>query len=250
MGIQHVMMSSIRSPIQFIGGAITNKLGATAGNSTMPLNSGLTGGAESFAQSGDFVIGIFASSSSGDRTLSITDGTTAYTLIGAELFGNSTLDVNLRVAYKFITEADTSVTFGPTGATTDVGCTAVYVFRYVDPTTPLGGVTPTTATIATSRLANPPSITPVTPRSYIVCVGSGCVASTGVGPYNTPADLTGWFTDTRAGASTSFLTPIVGIGHKNDWTTGAFDAAAFTLAAGGDSTATASAAISFVLKPA
>ena len=244
--------SNFSQGLYFVGGAITNKAASTSGTTTMPLDSGLTGGISSSAEKGDFVIALYAVSSTLDVALSITDGTTEYNLIGSELYGNSTADINLRIAYKFITD-DTSTTFGPTGQAGIVdgnGSTAVYVFRNVDTTTPLDGVTPTTSTSTTTRLANPPAITPITKGSYIVCAGAGGTGTSGVGPYSTPSDLTGWFTDVRSGASAFSGVAITGIGHKDDWVSGEFNPSAFTLAAGADSTAAASAAISFVLRPA
>jgi hypothetical protein len=130
---------------------------------------------------------------------------------------------NLRVAYKFIT-SDTTVTFGPTGSTADAGAMAVYVFRGVNVSTPLD-VTPTTATGSGSAAANPPSITPVTGGSYIVCVGSHGSAS---GAVFTSSDLTDFITVTSSDTNDG----TIGIGHYTDWASGAFDAAAFGTAAG------------------
>lgn len=158
--------------IAFVGLATATKAGATSGNTTLSLSSGLTGGTRSAVQAGDLVIAAYSSSSTVDRTLAITDGTTAYTLIGSELYANDTYDINLRVAYKFMgSTPDTATTFGPTGATSDAGATAVYVFSGVNATTPLD-VAATTATALNSGLPNPPSITPVTAGAYIMCVGA------------------------------------------------------------------------------
>jgi hypothetical protein len=213
------------SNIQFVGGATASKLGATSGNSTIALNSGLTGGIASSASSGDFVIGVFGTGSLADRTLAITDGSTDYTLIGSELFiTNSIGGTNFRVAYKFIT-GDTTITFGPTGSTSDAGTMAAYVFRGVNVSTPID-VTTTTATQASNSAANPPSITPATDGSYIVCAGStGHVSGTLT---FSSSDLTDFLT---IGASDTNMVSL-GIGHKPDWTSGPFDAAAFTHAGG------------------
>lgn len=206
--------------IQFVGGAVAGKAGATSGNSTIALNSGLTGGIASAAQSGDFVLAAFASASIADRTLAITDGTNNYTLIGSELYGNDATnpDVNLRVAYKFIT-SDTDVTFGPTGNADDAGVTGVYVFRGVNTTTPLDA-TPTTYTGASSFLSAFASITPVTPGSVIVLVGGAA----------DPVFNEAWYEPGGSGLE-HFLSAFqadtydctLGLGYDKDWTSGVYD---------------------------
>jgi hypothetical protein len=209
--------------IQFVGGAVAAKVGATSGNTTISLSAGLTGGIASAVSAGDLVIAAFGTGSAADRTLAITDGTNPYTLIASELFVNGTdEDQNLRVAYKFMgSTPDASTTFGPTGNTADAGAMAVYVFRGVDPTTPLD-VTPTTATGTGSLRPNPPAITPATAGAFIVCVGNG-----GGTAALTSSELTGFLS---IGSNDTNDTAI-GIGHKNDWSSGAFDPAQF----GGDS---------------
>lgn len=209
--------------IQFVGGATAAKVGATSGTSTIPLNTGLTGGIASGVSQGDMVIAVFGTGSSADRTLSITDGTTDYTLIGSELYQNgSSRDTNLRVAYKFMgATPDASTTFGPTGNSDDAGAMAVYVFRGVDPTTPLDVAVTTASNILSS--ADPPAITPLTAGAFIVCVGAA-------------AHSEGSSTDFTASGLVDFVTRgandvndvCIGIGHKDDWTSGAFDCAAFS----------------------
>lgn len=245
--LQQILMSAVKGPIQFVGGATAVKDGATTGTSTIPLNSGLTGGISASAQSGDFVIATFSGADTGniDRTYSISDGTTEYTAI-ADLFSNSTADVNFRAAYKFIT-ADTATTFGPTGTTNAKGTMSVYVFRNVNTTTPLD-VAATTATAINTRIANPPSITPITSGAFIVAIGVGGVGQTAT--YSS-SDLINFFTAVPAGLST-FFTPggtVLGIGHKADWVSGAFDPAAFTLSIA-DSTSVGFCAVTIALRPA
>lgn len=244
--LQQILMSAVGGGIKFVGGATAVKDGATTGNSTIPLNSGLTGGISDSAQSGDFVIAVFATADTVDRTLVITDGTTNYTQI-ADLYANSTVDPNLRIAYKFIT-ADTATTFGPTQTTIAKGTMAVYVFRNVNVTTPLD-VTATTATLTNSRIANPPSITPITPGAFIVAVGAGTTGTNG-GSYSS-SDLINFFTAVPLGLSGAGpLGSILGIGHKADWISGAFDPAAFTLNGLTDATAVGMCAATIALRPA
>lgn len=230
-----------RRGIQFVGGAIASKVGAAAGNSTIPLNSGLTGGIEAAARPGDFVLAAFSTGSSVDRTLAITDGTLDYTLIGSELSNaGSSSHHNLRVARKFIT-SDTDTTFGPTGNTSDAGAMAVYVFRGVDTSTPLD-VAVTTATGTLNWGPNPPSITPITPGAFIVCLGGSASQVADVAPSN-PGGVSDFFS---IGQSDTYRTGL-GICHKDDWISGAFDCPAF---GGGAEAGSVFSAMTIALRPA
>ncbi len=225
--------------IQFVGGATASKLGATSGNSTIPLNSGLTGGIASAAASGDFVIGVFATASVSDRTLAITDGSTAYTLIGSEVYiastGISGVDVNLRVANKFIT-SDTDTTFGPTTDANDAGAMAVFVFRGVDTSSPLD-VAVTTSSNVNGVIPNPPSISPVTPGAVVVSIGASAHRE-GVETFSS-GDLSGFLSV----GSDDFYDVTLGIGY------GVNDASAFTFSGASDPDYSA-AAMTIALRPA
>jgi hypothetical protein len=205
--------------IEFVGGNTAGKAGAASGNTTIALNSGLTGGIAAAASSGDLVIACFATGAIADRTLAITDGTTGYTLINSELYSNDTFDTNLRVAYKFIT-SDTATTFGPTGDAADSGAMAVYVFRGVNTSTPLDVAAVPATGIDTSR-ANPASITPTTTGAYVVIVGAAA-HNGGVDTF-TSSDLTDFQT---VGGTNDTNDVTLGVGHFA-WTSGPFDAAAF-----------------------
>lgn len=226
------------SGIQFVGGATNSMLGSGSVGATIPLTSGLTGGIASAASAGDLVIAAFAAASTSNLTLSITSG---YTLIGTEQYSDDGHDTNLRVAYKFIS-GDTETTFGFTGVG-NPGAVAVYVFRGVDPTTPLDVAIAETTGLNTV-LANPPAITPVTPGAFIVCVGAGA-ANTGAENTFTSSDLTNF----RTVAKRDGREAILGIGHKPDWVSGAFNAAAFGFT-GGDGTNNSNASVSIALRPA
>jgi hypothetical protein len=231
--------------IQFVGGATAAKAGAASGNSTIALNSGLTGGIAAAVSNGDFVLAVYLQSASpGDLDLSnrITDGTTNYTLVGSELFEDDTNDVNLRVGYKFVS-GDTATTFGPSGDTGQSVVNAVYVFRNVNPSTPID-VTVTTATGIDSAYPNPPSISPTTPGAFIVVIG-GAAHRLGTTNYNTPIDLID-FRTASLDATGSECT--LGIGHKDDWVSGSFDPGSWTLAS--DSANSSWAAMSIALRPA
>jgi hypothetical protein len=229
--------------IQYVGSAASGKVGATTGNSTVALNTGLTGGIASAVAAGDLVIAVFGSSSTADRTLSITDGTNAYTDVATEQYASSTFDANMRVAYKFMGDTpDTSTTFGPTGAATDAGATAVYVFRGVDPTTPLDGVTPVPGSATNTSRVVPPDITPSTAGAFPVFAGAAA-HNGGVDTF-TSGDLTGFLTNGGAN-DTNDVT--IGIGHINNWTTGATNAATWGHSQA-DSTSFSWVGLAFVLR--
>jgi hypothetical protein len=229
--------------IEYVGRKSATKAGATSGNTTLSLSSGLVGGSRGNVAAGDLVIAMYSTGSVNDRTLAITDGSTDYDLIGSELYAKSSADTNLRVAMKRMGGTpDSSVTFGPSGATQDAACNAVMVFSGVDPDTPLD-VTVQTSTLATSLLANPPAITPATEGAFIVCVGAGSINSFSFGTYSATG-LTDFFSATLSATNCAIL----GAGHKPDWTSGEFDQAAFSYAL--DSVVYSSAAITFALRPA
>lgn len=227
--------------ISFVGAKMAQRAGGTSGNVTLAINSGLTGGIASAAASGDFVVAVYAVGSNADRTLSITDGTTDYTLIGSELYANGSIDTNLRVAYKFIT-SDTDVTFGPTGASSNEGVIGAYVFRGVNTSNPLD-VTETTATGTGSMKANPPSITPSTAGSYIMLVGASTYDTRA--EYTDPGDMA-YFIQMQ-GATDTYIAQAF-MAHKDDWTSGAYDHAAINLTDADWASATW-AAISIALRP-
>lgn len=230
--------------IQFVGGNTAGKVGATSGNTTIALNSGLTGGIAAAVSAGDLVIAVFGTGSVGDRTLAITDGTNPYSLINSELFADDTFDTNLRVAYKFMGGTpDTATTFGPTGNAADAGAMAVYVFRGVDSSTPLDVAAVPATGINTSR-PNPAGITPTTAGAFGVFVGA-TGHNGGIDTF-TSGDLTDFLT-VAGGNDTNDVT--IGIGHIDNWTSGEINPAAFGHSQV-DSTSYAWAAMSIVLRPA
>lgn len=228
--------------IVFVGGNTGIVAGATSGNTTIALNAGLTGGIASAAAAGDLVIAAYATSSAGDRTLAITDGTTAYTLIDTELWADDTYDTNLRVCYKVMgSTPDAATTFGPTGNISDAGAMAVYVFRGVDATTPLDVAAVPSTILSTSR-PDPPAITPVTAGAFIV--GVGAAGHSGGTDTFTSADLLSFLT---VGSNDSNDVTL-GIGHFK-WMPGKNDPAAFGHTQS-DSISFSSAAMTIALRPA
>ena len=101
--------------LQYVGSNTGTWAGANTGNNNVSLTA-LTGGLSASAAIGDIVVALYVTGSTADRTLSITDGTNAYTLVNTEQYSNgTTYDTNLRVAYKILTAADANTVFGPTG---------------------------------------------------------------------------------------------------------------------------------------
>jgi hypothetical protein len=241
-GLSSAIVGTGGSDVVFVGGVTGSK--TSSSNSTLALNSGLTGGIASAAASGDFVLAVYGVGSNSDDTLAITDGSTAYTLIGSELnSADGTRNINLRVAYKFIT-ADTTTTFGGVSdATQDAGAKGIFVFRGVNVSTPLD-VAATTATGIDTTRPNPPSITPVTAGSIIVSLGTGMKEHSETMSFSS-SDLDSFRTQYAQG---TLWGAVLGVGLKTGG--GTFDPATFTLATGSDSTTAAWAAMSIALRPA
>lgn len=225
--------------IEYVGGILATAVGSTSTSVSIPLTSGLTGGIASSVSDGDLVIAAFATGAKANRTLSITDGSSNYTLIGSELHVDDVYDTNLRVAYKFVS-GDDEVEFGPTGNASDAGVMAVYVFRGVDSTTPLD-VAATSATDTNTFDINPPAITPVTAGAYIVAVGAHA------GSNNTVTSFPGLVETFTASANDA--NPVgFGIGQKQDWTSGSFNPSAWSIS-GSDSNDHSWAAMTIALRP-
>jgi hypothetical protein len=236
------MLAETRSqPIQLVGARFSIKAGASSGNTTIIISSGLTGGIGSSAQSGDLVIAAFASSGVSSLAKLISDGSTPYTIVGSELYQSDTYGTNLRLAYKRMgATPDASVTFGPTGNANDAGVMIVFVFRNVSASSPI--ITSSTAQAANSGLPNPPAITPNVSGAVIVAVGA---AGNGAGNgrtfacSNMPNMVSASQSDT--GSCCAGMASVA-------YTSGSFDPAAFT-ASYGDSSQYSWAAITCAIRP-
>lgn len=230
-------------PIEFVGATITGRTGINVGTYPIQLDSGLTGGSRSSVQQGDLVIAVHAIGINGSFNPTIRDpSSNNYTQIHYENTAGL-YDVVLKVAYKFMgSTPDTQTVFGNSGNSQFPFSYAVYVFSGVDQTTPLD-VTVTTSSSAATAIPDPPSITPVTGGAYIVAVAAaGHVAGTIT---FTNSDLTDFVTN---GQNDSYDVTL-GIGHKPDWTSGAFDPAAWTFGAA-DTTNYSNVAVTIALRPA
>jgi hypothetical protein len=237
------MLAETRSqPIQLVGARFSIKAGASSGNTTIIISSGLTGGIGSSAQSGDLVIAAFASSGVSSLAKLISDGSTPYTIVGSELYQSDTYGTNLRLAYKRMgATPDASVTFGPTGNANDAGVMFVFVFRNVSASSPI--ITFANARLGNTGLPNPPAITPSVSRAVIVAVGASGNGA-GNGQTFSCSNMLGMVSSSQSDTGSC----CAGMARA-DYTSGSFDPAAFT-ASYADSTQYSFAAIPCALRPA
>lgn len=232
-------MASNQDKLVFVGGATASKAGATTGNTTISLSS-LAGGISASAEAGDMVIAVYATASTADSTLLIQDpSAVAYTLIGSELYGNGTsYDINLRVAYKILSSADASVTFGPTGSNLNGGAMAVHVWRFVSESTPLD--VSVVSYVQAGGNPNPDPITPVTSGAVILCICGG--AAGGASVY-TASYLNNFFSKVGSDNNVS----VVGIGSVA-WISGSYNPALW--GGGGSGGGSSVATMTIALRPA
>ena len=224
--------------IEFVGRSSVSQQGETSGTMTMSLTA-LTGGIDTAARTDDLVVIVWGIGSSGDRAMAIT--TTGYTVI-SELYANDTSDTNLEVAYKRMgPTADTSVVFPNSGSSNNGNAALAYVFRGVDPTTPLD-VTSTTATGINSGRPNPPPITPTTAGTVILVAGAAANSAMAVFTQST-GELSNFFSLLR----TEQFDIAVGAGTFN-WVATPFDPIVW--AGGTTNTAASWAAVTLALRPA
>lgn len=221
--------------IQYVGGQLASITASTTTATT--VNFALTGGLASTPATDDIVIVSYGVGSTVNATIGV--NTAGYTEI-AELYVSDTYDANLSVSYKVMgATPDTSVDISATGLNSDGGYVVIQVFRGIDTTTPMD-VTAATATGGNSGIPNPAAITPTTVGAEIVVIGA--TASTGGVTY-TAAYLTNFLTASNT-AATNDIT--VGAGWV-DWTSGAYDPAAFTVT--GSANTQSWAAVTLALRP-
>lgn len=221
--------------IEYVGGYTEGFVGS-ASDIVITFGGNLTGGLASSASEGDLVIVYFGIGSDQDPVRGRIQGYNDLGFVGR----TDTQCTGLLVSYKIMGPTP-DTTFTLDNGTLDVanaGAVAVQVWRNVD--TDLFQFT--TASASNSVLCNPPAITPVATGSYIIAGGAG-------GHFNgtqtfSSSDLTGFIS---SGANDS-EDVTVGLGY-HQWTSGAFDPAAFTFS-GTDSTSYSWAALTLVLRPA
>jgi len=186
---RHISTSVER--VGYIGSAMQAIAGATSGNTDLSLTA-LTGGIRAAAQENDYVVAVYATGSTADRTLSITDpGGTPYTLLGTEMYSNDNFDTNLRVAVKKMgSTPDAFVRFGPTGAAADAGVIAAIVVNGVDFSTILD-IAASQGTITNSSQFDPASITIATVLARVIMIGA-CAHDGTVNNFNNVQNFPVW----------------------------------------------------------
>ena len=229
--------------IGYVGGQIAGFLGTT---SAQTINFSLTGGLASAPAADDLVVIGYCIGSTVARFPAIRNTSAVdYTTAGAKITVADTFDVTLLVAYRLMPSTPetqfvlTETVGGGTGNIADAGHWTVHVFRGVDSTVIDAAVV--TASAASSRVANPGAITPLTAGAWVYACGGAASATGGV---YTALQLV----DFRAGTTADTNDAQIGAGFR-PWTTGALDLAAF---AGGGTTTTSDswAAVTMAMKPA
>lgn len=180
-----------------------------------------------------------------DDNIDVGVNTAGYTEL-FDLYVNDSRDTNFAAAYKIMGEPpDTVVNVIGSNAAFRGSATVVYVLRGADQTTPID-VTPTTATLLSSIVPNPPSITPVTSGAWVVAAfGMGANAADAVG--TEPAGYSNLVSESHD-PGISFTVGVASF----EWTSGAHDPGTFTNYAvdGGNAAQCCWAAASIAIRPA
>lgn len=152
--------------LQYVG---TNKVTGNTGTLTLSLTA-LTGGIDTAARAGDFVLAAYAAVSTSNLSLTVGDGTWDSP---TGLWANDSRDANLRIATKVMTATpDTQVQGSGQTTATNGAVMVCHVWRGLDTSTPLD-VAVVSATGTNSALPNPDPITPVTANAILIAVGAG-----------------------------------------------------------------------------
>ncbi len=230
--LHHSLRGANKKRLIYVGGTMADQ--STTGDLVLSLTS-LTGGVASSPAAGDLVIVAFAGPSLTNKDLTMV--TTGYTEL-ADLWSIDTNYLNLGIFAKVMgATPDTTVRasnpyiFGAYGI-------GAHVWRGTNIAS--GLVTPVaTATGTNTGVANPPSVTPTVARSVIIVIGAGTSNGT-VNSYTAPSGITHLVSHYPAD-------PSLAIGANVNWSSGAYDCAAF--GEGSTSTSDAWAAASIILKP-
>lgn len=158
---------------QLVGYAtpVTGQGSASTLTPTITINS-LTGGIDTAARNGDWVIVVVAASSQASD-LNLTMSTAGYTEQSDLFVTSGSVTTNLGIYTKFMTSSpDTTAQASIPGTNTGQGYVLLAaVLRGVNPTTPLDAAI-ATATSAATHLVNPPSATPATGNSIVLAIGA------------------------------------------------------------------------------
>jgi len=211
---------------------VTVTFALTGGTDSVPAASDLVVVTLDLAYSGASISGIIQNASAVDYTL------------GAEAYGSDYCDSTCRVAYRFMPATPETTCVLDVASGSGTYAYTIHVYRNVDQSTPMD-VTAVTANGNNTHLANPGSITPVTPGAWVHVGGAASCSSAGA--VYTTTDLTNFI-------STLFYEILnykskVGAGYYPSWTSGAFDPAVFA-GGGTNNTDNSWAAVTLALRPA
>ncbi len=158
--------SGAGSGIVYVGGKVDSR--ATTTGSWVVSLSGLSGGIASSPAAGDLVVVVFGQSAAGDFNMILNTG---YTEV-IDLWSADSSEINLGVYHKIMggtPDTDCTATVNATSGVT--AAMIIQVWRGVNATTPMD-VTPTATGSNNGSVANPPSITPVTPGAVVIGIGA------------------------------------------------------------------------------
>jgi hypothetical protein len=227
------------SGIQYDGGQATGFLG---GVSTADITISLTGGLASTPAAGDFVLVVYCTGNANRiPTLTVTGDQSGLYTTRTAFSADDNNDVTMRTSYKVMgATPDTIITRAATGNTSDHGTLHIRVYRAVDAATPFD-VAEVLFTSVNTGLPDPDAITPSTAGAWIVACG--CRGT----PTSSEADLISSDLDAFVAAHSPEFSggfrSLSGVGHKTDWTSGAFNPAAWT----GPSSSTIMAALAYTM---
>jgi hypothetical protein len=177
---------------------------------------------------GDVVVVVYvhAMATTANRTLAQCTPSGYTNAHASAITANDSNAVSMAVSYKVMgASPDANVAIPAAAATTNGVAYAIYVFRGVDTASPLSTTT-TVASATNTGVANAPAITPAHAGSWIMVCGGAAVAAGAV--FTNPAGLSATTNHFRSATITSTTNDAtVGVGLKTDWSSGAFDPAAF-----------------------
>jgi len=203
----------------FVGG-YSEGFAGSASTRSISL-TGLTGGVDTAPSHGDIVVVCYCVGGGANDGIDVTISTAGYTEV-ADLQQNETFTTNLGVFWKFMgSTPDTTVVVGATGNTSRAGAVSIHVWRGIDPNFPLDVVS-TTAGGGNTPVANPPSITPITAEAVVLCcAGAAHGQGTATFSHGSLTEVT-----SAGGSDTDDATSVIGCNEA--WSSGAYDAAAYT----------------------
>lgn len=219
-------------------------------NSSWNLDlTALSGGSDSSPSANDIVvlhIGYTASGTTSAPTLGESSAT--YTDSGVFPKSNDNIDTWTVIMWKKMGGTpDTSITVTQTAGTgtTPTASAMVRVYRGVNGTTPLDGVTPTTATVINGCSVDPAAINTATNNAWVVAFATG-----GNNDATPATDFTAGpsgYSNFYANGGASGFGPILGSADKLVTSAGSEDPGAFTGVSG---TADSAGAVTISLRPA